>query len=770
MDSEDMPNPEPSTSSVENTNSEAKVSDAIVTGPVHGILDTDTLEEPSSRETANSRDNDSAEEVIISHVASQNELACGPVGSETERTISGLGEVSLPPLRVSEKRKTNSITKSASVTSLKSLQSGNVDGPSRFKNFNNSRAVVDTAAPIESVRDAVSKFGGIADWKTQRVQTLEKRRHIGQEIEKIQEEMIDCKKRSKAAEDAEIEVLNELERAKKQIEELELQLSLCNSERKEQSHNRDIRLVKVDISDAAGKEEEELENVVAHQEASLAELIYVPNELQAARNSLSMNTVGEALDDMEIAINELTTELIETKESLHAAEIAYKEAEDQRSASVLAFEEDSHRWEREVKQVEEEVEKLNQEYLYAKDLKSKLDSASALLATLKMELGSYIGSRMKQEIADAKSKAETENSKTKVWSVKKELEQVKLRTEKATTEVSILKLATSSLQSELRKEKEAASAVKKRAGMTMVAIQSLEEELSRIESETALIEMRKKEAREKMVELPSKLQQASEEADHFKSLKQVAYEELQRVRDDAEQIKAEACTTETRLHAVEKEIEATKASEKLALSAIHGLQESEAALDMNDTDSDNVVIISVDEYEMLSMWAQEAEEQAKTRLAAALIQIEAAKKSESKSLQRLEEIGQELSVKKVYYGSAKKKSEKAMNEKLKAEQDLRSWRTKNEQRRKASMSSSSFASDSSNVKENKDTKKSGEVAATDPHRHTLSLRSSSGDQSRVEYDSSMELRVPKKKKKKSLLPGLLKFFGKRKPRASRKLT
>lgn len=569
------------------------------------------------------------------------------------------------------------------------------DSSGRAKPPTVPRGLVDTTAPFESVKEAVTRFGGIVDWKAHRRLASERRKQLQLELEKVQQEIPNYKNQAETAEDAKAQVLEELNRTKRLVEELKLNLEKAQTEEAEAKQDSDLaelraREIEEGIADEASvAAKAQLEVARERHEAAIVELKSVKKQLEELQKDYvslleerdaAIEKAEEAAlvsKEIEKTVEDLTLELIAAKEYLESAHAAHLEAEEHRIGAALARDQDYLNWEKELKQAEEEIKKLNEKLLSAKDLKEKLETANALLLSLNSELVMYMQSKLNQESGSVNGE---ENELQKV---QKELEEVKATIERTKNEIDILKVVESSLKAELEKEKAGLANMRQREGMASIAVSSVEAEIERTKEEIKVALTKEKEYREKMVELPKLLQQAAQEAENAKSDAQSARDELRKTKEDAEQVKAATSTAETRLRAALKEIEAAKASERLALLAIKALQESEGE------ELSGGVTLPLEEYYGLSKRAHEVEVLSNERVTAAVAQIDVAKESERKTLERLEAAHREINEKKEALGVALEKAEKAKEGKLGVEQELRKWRADHEQKRRASAAAQS---------------------------------------------------------------------------------
>ncbi|WVZ22299.1 hypothetical protein V8G54_000843, partial [Vigna mungo] len=608
------------------------------------------------------------------------------------------------------------LSKSSSMELQPESPTGRNDSPGASPRF--SKHIIDTAAPIESVKDAVSKFGGRVDWKSRRTQSL-------------------VDERSKILEDfRREETVEELENTKKLTEELRRNLETVERDELLAKEEAERVLLKIEemeqsiVSEASIEAKAEVEVEKALLKEALSELEFVKKELDSLRKEYvsmvsgrdtAINNAEEtiaAANQIEKAVQDLTAELIATKEALKSSRVAHLEAEEQ---TLGVADEEILNLKQELEQAEEELQRLNEKVFSVRLLKSKLDSASSLLLDLKTEMATYMESKDNEECYNQQ---------------KEELGELKKNIEKATSDVKSLREACMSLNSKLEEEKSVLVTLKQSEVMASAAVLNLQTELEKSKTAGIFLEMKEHEAREIMSELPKKLQKAAEEVDEAKSLAQAAEEELLEAQKEVEEVKSRSITLENSLVAAQKEIEAAKVAEMLARDAISALEKSESAKSSNENSSSSMVTLTLDEYHELSTQAYKAEEQANARIEAANAQIKLARESEYRSLERLEELNEELSLRKESLNIATGNAERAAEEKLAVEHELRT-----------------LLADQESPKEHT-------AAEIEPVHESLSPKEAAPSNSTEDGSSSYK---NKKKKKKSLFPSkVVMFFAKKK--------
>ncbi|KAG0492561.1 hypothetical protein HPP92_005959 [Vanilla planifolia] len=268
------------------------------------------------------------------------------------------------------------------------------NSPGRNWEFDPSRILIDTAAPFESVKVAVNKFGGTADWKAQRVLSLERNRNVQQGLEKMEQELALYQKQAESVEEVKERVLQELEVTRRFVDELRLRLDKAHTEEAQAKQDSELSQLRVKemeqgIGDEASVAAKAQVNVAkARYMEAVDELRSVDNELEVLRMDYDRldeerNNVKKkaeeailASEESEKIVEELTLELISMKETLELAQASHVEAEEQKLNAAMDTEEEPGNWEQQMQQAQEELRSLDEQISEAIDLELRLVTAS----------------------------------------------------------------------------------------------------------------------------------------------------------------------------------------------------------------------------------------------------------------------------------------------------------------------------------------------------------------------------------------------------------
>ncbi|KAE8733520.1 DNA-directed RNA polymerase family protein [Hibiscus syriacus] len=497
---------------------------------------------------------------------------------------------------------------------------------------------IDTSASFRTVKDAITRFGeGAFSGENHAIKTAKARsaeRVLAKEtqLHLTQNVLNKLKGRLENAETTKSQVLKDVERAKRTVDELTHKLKSVY----------DSRDSAINAAEAAKDQAKQIEETNAVKMAALS---------LAKEAELAVKVNSEK-------VGKLSVEISAVKESIGKVMFASLQVQ-QEQAKTLA-----------------EKDSLRQLY------KAKLEESAKRLLALKNEFDLDLARNLEVKLSEtvyqtADLQRQMENAmasdQESMQAITSELDADKGSLQIVVDEESSLRSLVESLKVELENVKKEHSELKDKEAKTESIAGNLHVKLwrSRCELEAFIAEESK--TRGTYEEMISTLQQLLVKPENARQEAEEMKKEIEKLKLEGEASRIALEGAEKQLSVALEEAEAAKVAEAQALDEIKMLSERTNAARASTPESGTDITISREEIESLSQRVEDLNNIAEMKVAAAMAQIEAVKASENEALKRFEVIKKEIEDMKVATADALKRAEMAEAAKKVVEGELRRW-------------------------------------------------------------------------------------------------